>query len=167
MQDLNELIARATAQIAECNDLSALDQVRVSFLGKKGELTEQLKQLGQLTADERPAAGQIINEAKAAVQALLSVRKETLDSAALEAELAAGAIDVSLSGIGQLAGGMHPVTRTRLRIEAIFASAGFQIHQPDRDLPVGASARHAVLPLQLVARAWPHPLYVVLQFPPC
>jgi phenylalanyl-tRNA synthetase alpha chain len=129
MQNLNELITRATAQIAECNDLSALDGVRVSFLGKKGELTEQLKQLGQLSADERPAAGQIINEAKALLQAQLSVRKELLESAALEAELTAGAIDVSLSGTGQLAGGIHPVTRTRLRIEAIFASAGFRIHQ--------------------------------------
>jgi phenylalanyl-tRNA synthetase alpha chain len=127
MQDLDELIARARAQTDASSDLAALDQVRVAFLGKKGELTEQLKRLGKLPADERPAAGQAINQAKAAVQAALDAKKETLESASLAAELSAAAVDVSLPATGQEPGTMHPVTRTNLRIEAIFRSAGFSV----------------------------------------
>jgi phenylalanyl-tRNA synthetase alpha chain len=107
--------------------LSALDEVRVRLLGKKGLLTEQLKGLGALPTAERPAAGQRINEAKAAVQAALEARRQNLDAAALDAELAQGAIDVTLPGRGQETGGLHPVTRTRLRIEQIFTHAGFQV----------------------------------------
>ena len=96
-------------------------------LGKKGLLTEQLKGLGALSAAERPAAGQQINEAKAAVHAALEMHRIRLEQAALERELASGRIDVTLPGRGQETGSMHPVTRTRLRIERIFAQAGFQV----------------------------------------
>ena len=96
-------------------------------LGKKGLLTEQLKGLGALPAAERPAAGQQINEAKAAVHAALEMHRIRLEQAALERELASGRIDVTLPGRGQETGSMHPVTRTRLRIERIFAQAGFQV----------------------------------------
>jgi phenylalanyl-tRNA synthetase alpha chain len=96
-------------------------------LGKKGALTEQLKSLGALPAAERPAAGQKINEAKVAIQAAIEARRVQLETAVLDAELAKGAIDVTLPGRGQERGGMHPVTRTRLRIEKIFTQAGFQV----------------------------------------
>ncbi len=129
MQDLNDLIARAEAQIEACDDLGTLDQVRVAFLGKKGELTEQLKGLGQLDPADRPAAGQVINQAKGAVQKALDARKQSLESARLTEQLQQGAVDVSLDGRGQTAGGMHPVTRTRLRIESIFRGAGFDVVQ--------------------------------------
>jgi phenylalanyl-tRNA synthetase alpha chain len=99
----------------------------VRVLGKKGLLTEQLKGLGALSAAERPAAGQQINEAKAAVHAALEMHRIRLEQAALERELASGRIDVTLPGRGQETGSMHPVTRTRLRIERIFAQAGFQV----------------------------------------
>jgi phenylalanyl-tRNA synthetase alpha chain len=99
----------------------------VRLLGKKGLLTEQLKALGSLSAAERPAAGQSINEAKAAIQTALEMHRIRLQQSALERELASGRIDVTLPGRGQETGSMHPVTRTRLRIERIFAQAGFQV----------------------------------------
>jgi phenylalanyl-tRNA synthetase alpha chain len=124
---LTTLLERALADTAAAPALSQLDEVRVAFLGKKGLLTEQLKGLGALPAAERPAAGQIINEAKAVIQAALEARRAALEEAALDAELAKGTIDVSLPGRGQEPGGLHPVTRTRLRIEQIFSHAGFQV----------------------------------------
>jgi phenylalanyl-tRNA synthetase alpha chain len=126
-ESLSTLVERALADVGASADLSALDEVRVRLLGKKGLLTEQLKSLGALPTAERPAAGQKINEAKAAVQAALEARRQSLDTAALDAELAQGAIDVTLPGRGQETGGLHPVTRTRLRIEQIFTHAGFQV----------------------------------------
>ena len=105
----------------------ALEEVRVRLLGKKGLLTEQLKALGKLPAAERPAAGQAINDAKAAIQSALEARRALLEEEALRAEVARGAIDVTLPGRGQEPGSLHPVTRTRLRIERIFMQAGFEV----------------------------------------
>jgi phenylalanyl-tRNA synthetase alpha chain len=124
---LTTLLELALADVNASADLTALDDVRVRVLGKKGALTEQLKGLGALPAAERPAAGQKINEAKVAIQAAIETRRQQLDAAALDAELAKGAIDVTLPGRGQERGGLHPVTRTRLRIERIFTQAGFQV----------------------------------------
>ena len=126
-EHLSILVEQALAEIRSSADLAGLDDVRVRLLGKKGLLTEQLKGLGALPAAERPAAGQTINEAKASIQAALEVRRADLERAALDAELSKGTLDVTLPGRGQDAGGLHPVTRTRLRIEEIFAQAGFQI----------------------------------------
>lgn len=127
MQHLDDLVAQARAQIATAEELAALDAVRVTFLGKKGVLTEQLKSLGKLSAEERPAAGQAINKAKQAVQQALEERKAALEDIALQAQLKAEAVDMTLAGRGQVLGGMHPVTRTRERIEAIFMGAGFEV----------------------------------------
>ena len=124
---LSTLVEQALADVAASRDLAALDEVRVRVLGKRGALTDRLKGLGALPAGERPAAGQRINEAKTALHAALEARREQLQEAALSVELAAGAIDVTLPGRGEGPGSMHPVTRTRLRIESIFAQAGFQI----------------------------------------
>jgi phenylalanyl-tRNA synthetase alpha chain len=126
-ESLTTLVERALADVHASVDLASLDEVRVRLLGKKGLLTEQLKGLGVLPAAERPAAGQKINEAKAALQAALEVRRGQLEAAALGAELAKGTIDVTLPGRGQEPGGLHPVTRTRLRIEQIFTQAGLQV----------------------------------------
>ena len=127
MQALRELIDQAAAEIADATDLAALDAVRVSYLGKKGELTARLKTLGQLPADERASAGQEINKAKQEVQAQLNARRESLENAALEAKLAADAVDVSLPGRGKSIGGRHPVSRAQTRIESIFKNAGFGV----------------------------------------
>jgi phenylalanyl-tRNA synthetase alpha chain len=127
MQALSELIEQAAVEIAAAVDLAALDAVRVSYLGKKGELTARLKALGQLPGNERAAAGQEINKAKQDLQARLNERRETLESAALEAKLAADAVDVSLPGRGKAIGGRHPVSRAQSRIERIFTNAGFGV----------------------------------------
>jgi phenylalanyl-tRNA synthetase alpha chain len=127
MQALRELIDQAAAEIADATDLAALDTVRVSYLGKKGELTARLKTLGQLPADERASAGQEINKAKQEVQANLNARRESLENAALEAKLAADAVDVSLPGRGSSIGGRHPVSRAQSRIETIFKNSGFGV----------------------------------------
>jgi phenylalanyl-tRNA synthetase alpha chain len=124
---LSILVERALAEVDASANLERLDDVRVRLLGKKGQLTEQLKSLGALPAAERPAAGQRINEAKAAIQAAIESRREALDAEALDAELAKGAIDVTQPGRGRELGGLHPVTRTRLRIERIFMQAGFEV----------------------------------------
>jgi len=126
-EHLTSLVERALAEVRASADLAALDEVRIGLLGKKGLVTEQLKGLGALPASERPAAGQRINEAKGVIQAALDARRAALEEAVLDAELAKGTIDVTLPGRGQEPGGLHPVTRTRLRIERIFAQAGFQI----------------------------------------
>ena len=126
-ENLSALVGQALADAAASRDLTALEEVRVRLLGKKGLLTEQLKGLGKLPAAERPAAGQKINEAKAAIHEALEARRASLEQEALRAELAAGTIDVTLPGRGQEPGSLHPVTRTRLRIERIFMQAGFQI----------------------------------------
>ena len=127
MNDLDQLVQDAVAQIAECGDLVALDAVRVNLLGKKGTLTEQLKTLGGLPPEERKAAGARINVAKETVQAALDSRKAVLEEAAVAAELAAGRVDVTQPGRTRGTGGLHPVTRTRQRIEQLFCEAGFAI----------------------------------------
>jgi phenylalanyl-tRNA synthetase alpha chain len=127
MQDLSQLLEAAASEIDAATDLAALDAVRVSYLGKKGELTSRLKSLSALPADERPAAGQAINKAKQTLQQALNARKEALESAALEAKLAADAIDVTLPGRGNSIGGRHPVSRAMARIDAIFRNAGFGV----------------------------------------
>jgi len=128
MQELDQLLSRALAEVSGAPDLAALDEARVQFLGKKGELTDQLKQLGSLPAEQRPSAGQAINQAKQTLQTAINERRDTLESARLDAELAAGAVDPTLPGRGQLPGGLHPVTRTLERVEAIFRGAGFAVH---------------------------------------
>jgi phenylalanyl-tRNA synthetase alpha chain len=126
-ESLSALVEQALADAGASRDISALEEVRVRLLGKRGLLTEQLKGLGKLPAAERPAAGQKINEAKVAIYEALEARRESLERDALRAELAEGTIDVTLPGRGQEPGSLHPVTRTRLRIERIFMQAGFQV----------------------------------------
>ncbi|MCH7537539.1 MAG: phenylalanine--tRNA ligase subunit alpha [Proteobacteria bacterium] len=127
MTGLSELISKATAEIDAAADLTALDAVRVSYLGKKGELTVRLKSVSSLAVAERPAAGQEINKAKQVLQGRINARRDALESAALAVKLAADAVDVSLPGRGISIGGRHPVSRTQARIERIFTNAGFGV----------------------------------------
>jgi len=127
MQDLTSLIQQALGEIAAVSDLAALDEVRVRWLGKKGAITEQLKALGSLPASERAAAGQRINEAKERINAAIEARRVALEEAEVERKLAAGRIDVTLPGRGEERGGLHPVTKARLRIEMLFRRAGFEV----------------------------------------
>jgi phenylalanyl-tRNA synthetase alpha chain len=127
LADLTALIRQALADVAACGALPALEDVRVKWLGKKGVLTEQLKALGGLPAAERPAHGARINVAKEEVQAAIEARRAELQRLAIEHELAAGRIDVTAPGRGEEPGGLHPVTKARLRIEALFRRAGFEV----------------------------------------
>ena len=127
MTDLASLTAQALAEVAASASLTALDEIRVAWLGKKGQFTEQLKSLGALSAAERPAAGARINEAKTHLQAAIDARRATLERAAVDAQLAAGRIDVTLPGRGTRRGGLHPVSKVRLRIEQLFRRAGFDV----------------------------------------
>ena len=127
MSHLAELVASAKAAINEASDVAALDNVRVEYLGKKGHLTLQMTTLRELPPEERPAAGAVINEAKEQVQQALNARKAELESAALNARLAAETIDVSLPGRRIENGGLHPVTRTIDRIESFFGELGFTV----------------------------------------
>lgn len=125
MIDLQVLTTDALEAIGKAQNSQELEQLRVNFLGKKGSFTEQLKALGGLSPEVRPAAGAAINQAKDQVQEALSERKTLIDNAAAEIELEMGQIDITLPGRKQSTGGLHPVTRTIERIEAIFIGAGF------------------------------------------
>lgn len=127
MGDLATLLRQALDEVTASTTLATLDEVRVHWLGKKGAFTEQLKALGALPAADRPAVGARINEAKQQFEAAVESTREALAGAAVEAELAAGRIDVSLPGRGEARGGIHPVTRARLRIERIFRDSGFEV----------------------------------------
>ncbi len=127
MGDLATLLRHALDEVAASTTLAALDEVRVRWLGKKGAFTDQLKALGALPAADRPAAGARINEAKQQFETAVETAREALSRAAVEAELAAGRIDVTLPGRGESRGGVHPVTRARLRIERIFRDSGFEV----------------------------------------
>jgi len=127
VSDLGALTAEALAQIGASDTLTALDELRVHWLGRKGVLTEQLKSLGALPAADRPAAGARINAAKSELQSALETRRAALDQALIAHSLAAGAVDVTLPGRGEAGGGVHPITRLRLRIEELFERAGYEI----------------------------------------
>lgn len=127
MSDPTGLSDEALAEIAACGDPGALDAVRVRWLGKKGRLTEQLKEAGKRVAAEGTGAVVALQAARAQIEAALQARRATIDAAALARELEAGRIDVTLPGRGEAPGGLHPVTRARLRIETLFRRAGFDV----------------------------------------
>jgi phenylalanyl-tRNA synthetase alpha chain len=127
MPHLADLVVQAKAAVAQAQDISTLDNVRVEYLGKKGHFTQQMATLRDLPAEERPAAGAVINQAKLEVQQALNERKERLDLLALNARLAEETLDVSLPGRRMENGGLHPVTRTIARIETFFGELGFSV----------------------------------------
>ncbi|MCG8311982.1 MAG: phenylalanine--tRNA ligase subunit alpha [Pseudomonadales bacterium] len=126
MEDLEKLVAQAQAAVDTAEDNQALDQIRVQYLGKKGELTGLLKNLGKLSAEERPKAGAKINHAKETLQAAINEQKAKLEKVELERKLASQKVDVTLPGRQSDVGGLHPVTRTMQRIEQFFANVGFK-----------------------------------------
>jgi len=127
LENLQNLVSEALVKVDQADDVKALDQVRVDYLGKKGVLTAQLKNLGQLSAEERPQAGAKINEAKQQVEVVIREKKAALENAALTEKLKSESIDVTLPGRGQQTGGLHPVTRTLQRIENFFTKAGYSV----------------------------------------
>ena len=126
MSDLETLLHQATADIREATDLKSLENFRVHYLGKKGPITEVLKSLGNLSPEERPILGQKINIAKQQLHTLIEEQKTHLEKKQISAKLAAETLDITLPGRRQTLGSTHPVTKTRDRIETIFAQMGFE-----------------------------------------
>ena len=127
MDELESIVAGALADFAACSDAAALENVKARYVGKSGRLTDLLKSLGRLAAAERPAAGSRINAAKEQLERALARRREELAEQKLAQQLASEALDVSLPGRGRGVGGLHPITRTLERIEALFRSLGFAV----------------------------------------
>lgn len=127
MNDTEKLQTQAIAEVDSATDLNQLDQIRVDYLGKKGLLTQQLKQLGKLPAEERPKAGQVINQAKVAVQEAIESRKASLEDEKLNEQINQGKLDISLPGRGRKRAGLHPITQTVQRIESLFQQIGFEV----------------------------------------
>lgn len=129
MSSLESLIEDGKKAVLQANDLQALEQVKVEYLGKKGLITSQMKQLGALPKEDRPAFGQKINVAKQSVQQALDARKEQLDEARIAEQLEKETIDVTLPGRDSALGGIHPVNRTLERIEEYFSQIGFRVEE--------------------------------------
>ncbi len=127
MNDLDSLVQQARAAFDAAPTAAELENAKARFLGKSGSLTELLKGLAALAPEAKKARGAEINKAKQQVEALLGAARERLAQAELEAQLRAEALDVTLPGRTRGTGGLHPVSRTIERIEAIFSSMGFEV----------------------------------------
>ncbi|MGB7817067.1 MAG: phenylalanine--tRNA ligase subunit alpha [Methylotenera sp.] len=127
MTNLDHLIAASQADFSACEDMPALENAKAKYLGKSGALTEALKGLGKLSAEDRPAAGAAINVVKQAIEAALNARREAILNAAQAKQLAQESIDVTLPARAHSQGGLHPVTLTLQRIETLFHSIGFEV----------------------------------------
>jgi len=127
MQNLDAILKEAQASFAGIDNPAELEQAKARYLGKSGVLTEQLKQLGKMPPEERREAGARINQAKDLLEQALKDRREAIQERLLQAQLAQEALDVTLPGRGLGMGGLHPVTRTQQRIEALFRSIGFSV----------------------------------------
>src|SRR5450830_607620 len=127
MNPLDQIVSQACADFLAAADAAALENAKALYLGKSGQITEQMKSLGKLSPDERKTQGAVINAAKVQIETALTERRDALANAQLQARLNAEAIDVTLPGRGRSVGGIHPVIRTWQRVEAIFRSIGFDV----------------------------------------
>jgi len=127
MHDVDAIVAEAAAQFAAIGDLPQLENAKARYLGKQGVLTELLKGLGKLPAEERRDRGSRINAAKDEIERVLEARRAAIARAKLDARLAEEALDVTLPGRARGRGGIHPISRTWQRVEAIFGSIGFDV----------------------------------------
>ena len=127
MNPLEQLVAQAQSDFAAAVDAAALENAKARYLGKTGQITEQMKGLGKLAPEERKTQGAVINAAKEQIETALNARRDAMANAQLQARLNAEAIDVTLPGRGRGVGGIHPLMRTWERVEAIFRSIGFEV----------------------------------------
>jgi phenylalanyl-tRNA synthetase alpha chain len=127
MNELQRLEESALAEIGAAESLRALDDLRVRYLGKKGEVTQRLKGLGELSPDERREAGAAINVVKDRLAEAVAARKALLEGAAMDERLSGESLDVTLPGRGERPGALHPLTRTSRRIEALWRQIGFEV----------------------------------------
>ena len=127
MNDLDPLVLEAQADFSRAPTPAELENAKARYLGKAGSITEQLKALAALAVDEKKSRGALINAAKQQIEAALNARRDALAAAELDKQLQAEAFDVTLPGRQHSSGGVHPITRARERIEAIFGSMGFDV----------------------------------------
>ena len=126
-EQLEQIKAKAFAELEAAREGAELESLRVKLLGKKGELTAVLKMMGKLSAEERPVMGQLANSVRAAIEERLETRKTELAAAALEAKLAAEALDVTVPGTARELGHKHPMNIALDEAKEIFIGMGFQI----------------------------------------
>ncbi|MCR5167201.1 MAG: phenylalanine--tRNA ligase subunit alpha [Oscillospiraceae bacterium] len=126
-EQLEEIRRKAIALLDECADIGLLDDLRVKYLGKKGELTAILKQMGKLTAEERPAMGQLANKVRADIEEKIAEKSAQINEALEEARIAAETIDVTLPGKKQPVGRLHPLTKVLDEVKDVFLGMGFDI----------------------------------------
>jgi phenylalanyl-tRNA synthetase alpha chain len=127
MSDLQAIVDSAKAAFAACRAPADLENAKAQYLGKTGRITELMKGMAALSPEEKKSLGAQINVAKQAVETALNARREALADAAMNAQLATEALDVSLPGRARAGGGLHPVMLTQERIEGIFGSMGFDV----------------------------------------
>jgi len=127
MKELEQIVEAARTAIASAASIAELEQAKARFLGKAGSLTELLKGLGKLAADERPRAGAAINQAKVEVESIIQSRRDAILAAELDSKLAAESVDVTLPGRGSACGGLHPIARAQQQVEALFRTMGFSV----------------------------------------
>lgn len=127
MDDLESLVAAAIISLNAADNIEKLEQIRLQYLGKAGEITHLLKNLRKLTPDERPMMGECINRAKKDLEEALVQRRAAIAEQIMSARLANENIDITLPGRGVGMGGVHPVNRTLARIELLFHSIGFAV----------------------------------------
>jgi len=127
MQDITRIREQAADAIQEVKDIQALEAIRVDFLGKKGQLTEILKGLAHLSAEEKPKVGQLVNQVKQEISALLEEKLHTLKEEALLKKISEAVVDVTLPGRNKNKGSLHPVTQVKQRIMDYFTALGFDI----------------------------------------
>ncbi|MEG0456628.1 MAG: phenylalanine--tRNA ligase subunit alpha [Oscillospiraceae bacterium] len=126
-KQLEQIKLMAQSEISACQDTKTLEELRIKFLGKKGELTAILKQMGKLTAEERPIMGQLANEVRSFTEDILKAKKDSLDNADLEKQLFEEKIDVTMPGKKPSIGNRHPISIVLSEMEDIFLGMGFQI----------------------------------------
>ncbi len=124
---LEQIRAAALAAIAEAADGKAVEELRVKYLGKKGEITAILKQMGSLSAEERPVMGQLANEVRAAIEAAIAESAEKMKAAALEAQLKAETVDITMPAKKRSVGSLHPINKVANDLIDIFQSMGFDV----------------------------------------
>lgn len=125
--ELEAIVEEARSAVENANTPAELDAVRVAYMGKKGKITDLMKGLGKLSNEERPAAGQKINQAKQEVQVLINDKLKAQQEAELNEKLVAESVDVTLPGRSHQVGNLHPVNRTIARIESFFGDLGFEV----------------------------------------
>jgi phenylalanyl-tRNA synthetase alpha chain len=128
-EQLKQLQLEALEKIQTANDLKSLNDIRVSYLGKKGPITEALRGMGKLSAEERPLVGALANEVRESIATSIAAKQEGLEEAAVEEKLAAETIDVTLPGRPVRSGNHHPITAVIEEIEDLFLGMGYSVEE--------------------------------------